>query len=63
MAPESDSRPALGYDPGKLPRELKEYYISATNEEIAAMLTTLDLQSVETLFSHIDSEVKFSKPL
>jgi glycine dehydrogenase len=63
MAPSSASRPPLGYNPEKLPRELKEYYISASPEDIAAMLDSIGIQSVEDLFTHISADVKFSKPI
>ena len=63
MAPSSDSRPALNYDPEVLQRELKEYYISASQEDIDSMLQTIGIGTLEDLFAHISSEVKFSKPL
>lgn len=49
----------LGYDPKKLKRELADNYISATDQEIKEMLTTLGLDNSEQLFSHISDEVKF----
>jgi len=49
----------LPYDPTKLPRELKKYYISASEEEIQEMLDSLGLKSEKELFSHIPSELIF----
>lgn len=63
MTPASDSRPPLNYDPEALPRETKEYYISATPDDIEAMMQTVGITGLEALFSHISSSVKFSKPL
>ena len=63
MPPQSDSRPPLSYNPEALPRELKEYYISASAEDLAAMLQTIGAESIEDLFAHISDDVKFSKPL
>ncbi|MEC8625190.1 MAG: aminomethyl-transferring glycine dehydrogenase subunit GcvPB [Bdellovibrionota bacterium] len=51
----------LPYDPEKLERELKPYFISADDEEIGAMLSELGLSKLEDLFSHIPDEVKFDK--
>ena len=63
MAPQSDSRPSLGYNPEALPRELKEYYVSASTEDLGAMLRTIGAESVGDLFAHIADDVKFSNPL
>ena len=49
----------LPYDPEKLERELKPYFISADDEEIELMLNELGLSKLEDLFSHISDEVKF----
>ena len=43
----------LPYDPEKLERELKPYFISADDEEIGEMLSELGLSKLEDLFSHI----------
>ena len=51
----------LPYDPEKLERELKPYFISADDEEIASMLRELGLSKLEDLFSHIPDEVKFDE--
>ena len=51
----------LPYDPEKLERELKPYFISADDEEIGEMLSELGLSKLEDLFSHIPDEVKFDE--
>ncbi len=48
----------LPYNPNKLPRELKRYYISATDEEINSMLTHLGLNSLDELYNHINDDLK-----
>lgn len=63
MASTTDSRPPLSYNPAVLPRELKEYYISASQDDIEAMLKTIGIESLDDLFSHISNEVKFREPL
>jgi glycine dehydrogenase len=52
---------SLPYNPEKLPRELTKYYISATEQELADMLSTIGLNKMENLFDHIPSSVKFEK--
>jgi glycine dehydrogenase len=49
----------LPYDPTKLTRELKKFYISTTAEESEEMMKTVGLENKEDLFSHIPDEVKF----
>ncbi len=51
----------LPYNPATLPRELKRHYISATNEDIAAMLDKLGLKNLDQLFSHIPPDVLFNE--
>lgn len=51
----------LDFDPKKLPRELKEYYISASEEEIKAMMTSLKIKDFAELYSHIDQSMHFEK--
>ncbi len=63
MASTSESRPPLSYNPIVLPRELKEYYISASQEDIEAMLQAIGIKSLDDLFSHISDEVKFAEPI
>ncbi len=62
MATTAEPIPALNYHPGRLPRELKRHYISASEEEIQSMLQDLGLQRLADLFEHIPLEVKFSRP-
>ncbi len=49
----------LNYDPTKLSRELAEYYICSTKEEQNKMLETMNLKSLDLLYSHIEEQVKF----
>lgn len=56
---ENTDCPTLPYDPAEFPRETKRHYISASEEDIRAMLETIDCNSTQELFSHIDSEVLF----
>ena len=63
MPPISDSRPALSYDPSTLPRELKEYYISASTEDIDGMMKSIGIHSIDALFSHISEDIKFANQL
>lgn len=51
----------LPYNPETLPRELTEYYISASQEEIQTMLSEVGAKSEADLFSHIREEVKFQE--
>jgi glycine dehydrogenase len=51
--------PELEYDPQSLPRELKRHYISASENDIEAMLQTLGLQRLDDLFEHIPEGVRF----
>lgn len=53
----------LNYDPEKLDRELKRHYICSTEQEIQEMLQTINKNSLENLFDHIDSTVKFDKTI
>lgn len=53
----------LSYDPAKLPRELRPYYLSADEKDLAEMLEALNLKSPEELFSHIAKEYQFSNNL
>lgn len=51
----------LDFDPKKLPRELKEFYISASEEEIQSMMATLKVKDFADLYSHIDKSMHFEK--
>ena len=48
----------LPYDPSKLERELRPYFISADDEEIKEMLKEIGLEQLEDLFSHIPEDVQ-----
>lgn len=49
----------LSYDPEGLPRELKQHYISATEDDIAAMLRVVGLERLDALYQSIPSDVRF----
>lgn len=51
----------LPYNPNELERELKPYYICATDDELDQMLDTVGAKSLEDLFSHIPENVRFKK--
>ncbi len=52
---------SLPFNPEKLPRELAPDYIGATEQELKEMLSSLGLNKLEDLFSHIPDQVKFEK--
>lgn len=47
----------LPYNPKELPRELKTFYISADNNEINDMLSSIGADNREALFSHMPEEI------
>lgn len=47
----------LPYNPLELPRELKTFYISATDNDITEMLSAINVKSREELFSHLPSDI------
>src|SRR6056300_1097703 len=49
----------LPYDPEEHPREKSRHYISATGEDIASMLKTVNLNHLPELFSHLPQEQLF----
>ena len=49
----------LNYDPTKLSRELKKYYICADAAEQKAMLEKINLHDLKDLYAHIPNDVKF----
>ncbi|MFT6069219.1 MAG: glycine dehydrogenase [Bacteriovoracaceae bacterium] len=51
----------LPYNPKELERELKPFYISATDEEIDQMLENIGASSLEDLFNHINKDVLFKE--
>lgn len=48
----------LNYHPEKLERELKPFYIGASEKDIKLMLKELGLSSLDELYSHIANDVK-----
>ena len=50
----------LNYHPEKLKRELKPFYIGATDKDLEQMLGELQLQKLDDLYSHISEDVKMS---
>src|SRR5690554_6320718 len=48
----------LNYHPEKLERELKPFYIGASEKDIKLMLNELGLSSLDELYSHISNDVK-----
>ncbi|MBI2880947.1 MAG: aminomethyl-transferring glycine dehydrogenase subunit GcvPB [Candidatus Tectomicrobia bacterium] len=59
MAQRQTKAPPLGYDPAKLPRELKRHYISAGEEDIRAMLREIGVESLEALYDHVPPDCRF----
>lgn len=51
----------LPYNPKELERELKPFYISASEEELEEMLKSVSAKDLSDLFSHIDSDVLFKE--
>ena len=47
----------LPYNPKHFPRELKPYYISASQEEIQNMLETLQLENMDQLYTHLPPQI------
>jgi glycine dehydrogenase len=54
---------ALPYDPSEFPRETSRHYISASDEDIKEMLTSIGLTDLNQLFSHINPKLLFPQPL
>ncbi len=51
----------LPYNPKELERELKPFYISASDQEIDEMLQNIGAKSLDDLFTHINKDVLFDK--
>lgn len=62
MAKPSHNDLSLGYDPARLPRETRRHYISASDEDIAAMLETVGSETLEDLYAHIPAQSRFHRP-
>ena len=54
------SHTPLNYHPETLSRELKPFYIGATEDDIHEMLKSLGLKTLEDLYSHISEDVKMN---
>jgi glycine dehydrogenase len=54
------SHTPLNYHPEELSRELKPFYIGASETDIHEMLKVLGLKTLEDLYSHISEDVKMS---
>jgi glycine dehydrogenase len=53
----------LPFDPQEFPRETSRHYISATEQEIKDMLSTIGLTELSQLFAHINPTLLFPQPL
>lgn len=51
----------LPYNPNELERELKEFYITASEDEISQMLQTIGASKLEDMFDHIPENVLFKE--
>ncbi len=56
------TKPNFNYDPKKLPRELKKYYLSASREDLELMLKKIGVDTLSNLFDHVPDNVKYKKP-
>lgn len=54
------SHTPLNYHPETLSRELKPFYIGASEDDIHQMLKVLGLKTLEDLYSHISEDVKMT---
>ncbi|MEX0326782.1 MAG: glycine dehydrogenase, partial [Puniceicoccaceae bacterium] len=52
----------LPFNPESLPRETLRHYISATDEDIQAMMQTVGITQWEDLYAHIPEDSRFSSP-
>lgn len=53
----------LNYQPETLTREMRPYYIGATEKDIQEMLQAIGLKSLDDLYSHINADHKFKGPI
>lgn len=54
-----DNQITLPYNPEVLARELKQYYVSASDEDIRLMLKFIEEDSLESLFKSLPSDILF----
>ena len=55
--------PELNYDPKQLPRELTRHYISASDDDIKAMLSALGLERLDDLYADLPQDSLFEKEI
>lgn len=53
----------LPFDPSEFPRELKSYYISASEDDLTRMLGRTDLADIDSVYSHILPTQRFGAEL
>ncbi|MFP6854532.1 MAG: aminotransferase class V-fold PLP-dependent enzyme, partial [Opitutales bacterium] len=58
----NDVIPPLGYDPKNLPRELARHYVSASSEDLNAMLEVVGAKRLEDLFEQVPEDIRFTAP-
>jgi glycine dehydrogenase len=58
--PEGQSQ-SLPFDPDALPREKLRHYISASEDDIQAMLTEVGASALEELYAHIPANCRFAE--
>ena len=51
----------LPYDPQEFPRESSRHYITADDKDIQEMLSFIDIESLDDLFSHIPVQFQFTE--
>ena len=59
----TDSKVNLSFNPHEFPRETARHYISASDEELQAMLSTIGFFNLSQLYAHIDPALLFPQPL
>jgi len=59
----TDSKVNLSFNPHEFPRETARHYISASDEELHEMLSTIGFFDLSQLFAHIDPSLLFPQPL
>ena len=54
---------SLPFDPTEFPRETSRHYISASNQDLRDMLSTVGLTDLNQVFEHISPDLLFPQPL
>jgi glycine dehydrogenase len=57
------ARPPLGYDPATLARERTRHYISASDDDLAAMMRAVGVTKLDDLFAHLPPNIRLAPPL